>query len=165
MNTQQLNTVSLEKFARFIAGSKVMMKNQYQQRLAAELSRQQWDGCFQRNVLFVIEHAYDQALAQLIELDFDSRHTQVVRGFSELTRQVLAIFDGFIDDFLLFVINKHRTSCALSNFPDEHKPDTIYINTVKREIAVLWQSFALNANAYLLECRANKTENAHEDIR
>ena len=155
MHSQQLNTYSLEKFARQVAVSKSVMKSEYQQRLTAELSRQQWDGCFQRNVLFVMEHAYDKALAQLMALDFDSSHSQVVRGFSDLSRQVLAVFDGFVDEFLLFVVEKHRTSCALSNFPDEHKPDKIYVNTVKHEIAELWQNFALNVNAYLLECRSN----------
>jgi monoamine oxidase len=54
---------------------------------------------------------------------------------------------------MLFVVNKHRTSCALSNFPGEHKPDKTYINEVMREIAGLWQNFALDVNTYFLECR------------
>jgi hypothetical protein len=54
---------------------------------------------------------------------------------------------------MLFVVNKHRTSCALSNFSGEHKPDKTYINEVMREIAGLWQNFALDVNAYFLECR------------
>jgi monoamine oxidase len=130
-----------------------MMKRQYIQRLASDLSRQQWQGCFQRNVVFVLEHSYEQAMQELISLNFDTSHSLVNRGFSELTQQVLQVFDGFVDEFLLFVIDKHRTSCALSNFPDEHKPDRAYVNAVRREIAGLWQEFALNVNAYLLESR------------
>jgi hypothetical protein len=160
---QQINTDSLAQFARYIAGSKGLMKNQYQRLLAEDLSKQQWDGCFQRNVLLVLEQSYNQALEQLINLDFDSCHLPVNRGFSALTQQVLAVFDGFVDDFILFVVDKHRTSCALSNFPDEHKPDKVYINTVKRDIAELWQNFALNANAYLLECRSDLPEHAHKE--
>lgn len=160
MDIQQLNADSLAKFAAYITGYKGLMRSQYQQRLAYELSRQQWDGCFQRNVLFVLQKTYDEALKHLIELNFDSRRSQIDRGFSALTRQVLAEFDGFVDEFLLFVVEKHRSSCALSNFPDEHKPDKHYVNTVKREIALLWQDFALNANAHLLDCRLEIAGNA-----
>ena len=165
MASQQTNTDSIAQFAHFIASCKVAMKSEYQQRLASDLSRQQWDGCFQRNVLIVIEHAYDQALAQLIELNFDSSNSPGIRGFSDLTKQILEIFDGFVDEFLLFVVDKHRTSCALSNFPDEHKPDKVYIDTVKREIAGLWQNFALSANAYLLECRPDSPKKAQKENR
>ena len=160
---EQINPNSLAQFARYIAGCKGMMKSQYQQHLANDLAKQQWDGCFQRNVLLVLEQTYDQALAQLSNLDFDSSYLPVNRGFSALTQQVLAVFDGFVDDFLMFVVDKHRTSCALSNFPDEHKPDKAYINAVKRDIAELWQNFALHANAYLLECRPDIPENAYKE--
>ncbi|MGD0960200.1 MAG: amine oxidase [Methylomonas sp.] len=153
MPSQQINTDSIAKFADFIAGYKATMKNQYQQRLAADLSRQQWDGCFQRNVLLVLGQAYDQALAQLIGLQFDGGEAPVEQGLSALSRRVLAVFDGFVDEFLLFAVDKHRTSCALSNFPDEHKPDKTYVNAVKRDIAALWQDFAVNVNAHILECR------------
>ncbi|QWF70469.1 amine oxidase [Methylomonas paludis] len=153
MPHQTINNAALAGFNDYLAKAKLSMKHQYQQQLAADLSSQQWQNCFQRNVLLVLAQSYDQALAQLISLNFDSSLTPVNRGYSELTRQVLATFDGFVDEFLLFVVDKHRTSCALSNFPDEHKPDKAYVNAVKRDIAELWQSFALTANAYLLECR------------
>jgi hypothetical protein len=152
MTTNQ-NADSIAQFYRYIAERKSALKTQYQQLLAQDLSRQQWDGCFQRNVLAVLEQAYDEAFVHLKTLSFDSTSTPINRGLSDLSKQALAAFDGFIDDFLLFVVDKHRTSCALSNFPDEHKPDKTYVNEVKREIAGLWQNFALNVNAYFLECR------------
>ncbi len=130
-----------------------MLKKQYDQLLAKDLSRQQWDGCFQRNVLTVLEQTYDQALVELQALPFDGGNNAVDRGLTDLTKQTLASFDGFVDDFLQFVVDKHRTSCALSNFPGEHKPDKAYVNEVMRDIAGLWQKFALNVNAYFLECR------------
>lgn len=153
MTNKQINTDSLDQFGQYIAGQKTVLKKQYERLLAHDLSRQQWDGCFQRNVVAVFEQAYDGALEQLQTLSFDTRVTPVERGLSDLTKQALATFDGFVDDFLQFVVDKHRTSCALSNFPDEHKPDNTYVNVVKRDIAGLWQNFALNANAYFLECR------------
>lgn len=151
MTNNQTNTDSLDQFGQYIAGQKTVLKKLYEQLLAQDLSRQQWDGCFQRNVVAVIERAYDDALLQLQTLPFDTSAIPVNRGLSDLTKQALAAFDGFVDDFLQFVVDKHRTSCALSNFPDEHKPDNTYVNVVKRDIAGLWQNFALNANSYFLE--------------
>ncbi|MGR9014708.1 MAG: amine oxidase [Gammaproteobacteria bacterium] len=153
MIDEQKNADSIAQFYRYIDEGKPALKNQYRQLLAQDLSRQQWDGCFQRNVLAVLEQTYDQAFSRLKTLPFDSAATPVNQGLSELTRQTLAAFDGFIDDFLVFVVDLHRTSCALSNFPDEHKPDKTYVNEVRREIAGIWQNFALNVNAYFLECR------------
>ena len=153
MTNKQTNTDSLDQFGQYIAGQKTLLKKQYERLLAQDLSRQQWDGCFQRNVVAVFEQVYDGALEQLQTLSFDTSETPVERGLSDLTKQTLAVFDGFVDDFLQFAVDKHRTSCALSNFPDEHKPDNTYVNVVKRDIAGLWQNFALNANAYFLEYR------------
>jgi len=151
MTSEHKNADSIAQFCRYIAERKPELKKQYEQLLAQDLSRQQWDGCFQRNVVAALEQAYDEARAYVQTLPFDSTLAPVNLGLSELTRQALTAFDGFVDDFLLFVVDKHRTSCALSNFPDEHKPDKTYVNEVRRDIAGLWQNFALDVNSYFLE--------------
>ncbi|NOV29880.1 amine oxidase [Methylomonas sp. ZR1] len=153
MNNPTLNANSIGEFSRFIIEQKANMKKQYDQLLAHDLSHQQWDGCFQRNILIVLEKTYQDALAQLKTLPFDHTGSTVNQGLADLTKSVLAVFDGFIDEFLLMVVDKHRTSCALSNFPDEHKPDQVYLSAVRSDIALLWRNFALDINAYLLECR------------
>jgi len=151
MTNDQKNAGSIAQFYRYIAERKPVLKKHYEQLLAYDLSRQQWDGCFQRNVLTVLEQFYDEALSRLQTLPFDSKESPVNRGLSDLSKQALTAFNGFVDEFLLFVVDKHRTSCALSNFPGEHKPDKTYVNEVMREIAGLWQNFALNVNAHFLE--------------
>lgn len=151
-DTEAKNAGSLMQFHHYIGARKTGMKKQYETLIAQDLSRQQWDGCFQRNLLAVMEQTYDEALGRLQALPFDSGSVPVNRGLSDLTKQVLAEFDGFVDEFLAIVVDKHRTSCALSNFPDEHKPDKAYVDAVKRDIGVLWQNFALNVNAYFLQC-------------
>lgn len=153
MDNPQKNSDNLDEFERYIAERKPALKRQYEKLLAYDLSRQQSQGCFQRNVLAVLEQFYDDALRQLKSLPFDASQCVVNNGMSDLTRQVLGTFYGSVNEFLLFVIDKHRTSCALSNFPDEHKPDKAYVDTVKRDIAELWRNFALNINAHFLECR------------
>jgi hypothetical protein len=147
------NADSSAQFSRYVSEQKTALKKHYDQLLAHDLSRQQWDGCFQRNVLAVLERVYTEALAFVKTLPFDSAAYPVNQGLSDLTIQTLTSFDGFVDEFLLFVVDKHRTSCALSNFPDEHKPDKTYVNEVRRGIAGLWQNFALSVNDHFLECR------------
>jgi hypothetical protein len=144
---------SMNEFVRYMAERKPAIKQQYTMLLANDLSRQQWQGCFQRNVLIILEQVYDDALRRIQSLPFDARQHAVDKGMSELTKQVLASFQGFVDEFLEFVVDKHRTSCALSNFPEEHKPDKAYVDDVKRDIAALWKDFALRVNDYFLECR------------
>ncbi|MEQ1530846.1 MAG: amine oxidase [Methylococcales bacterium] len=150
---EQKNADSLSQFAVYVSLQKTALKKHYAELLARELSMQQWSGCFQRTVLTVLKQAYADALLKLQVLPFDGSKSTVSSGLSMLTRQALANFDGFVDEFLAFVVDMHRTSCALSNFPDEHKPDAIYINDVKRDIAMLWQDFALAVNAHFLACR------------
>jgi monoamine oxidase len=150
MNIEQNNIKSIAELNQFITQQKPLLKKHYEELLVQDLTQRQWDGCFQRNVLLVVQQFYEEALIQIKTLSFDASASPVNRGLSDLTKQVLQVFDGFVDEFLLFVVDKHRTSCALSNFPDEHKPDKSYVNEVKRAIAALWQEFALEVNGYFL---------------
>lgn len=152
MTIGQKNTDSIAQLNQYIIQRKPVLKKHYEHLLAQDLSQQQWEGCFQRNVLFVLQKFYDDGLEYLKTLTFDSSTSPVNRGLSDLTKLVLRAFDGLIDEFLLIVVDKHRTSCALSNFPGEHKPDKAYINEVRHDIAVLWQNFAINVNTHILKC-------------
>jgi monoamine oxidase len=151
MNIEQNNIENIAELRQFITQQKPLLQKQYERLLVQDLTQRQWDGCFQRNVLAVIEQFYQDTLTQIKTMSFDASASPIQRGLSDLTKQVLQIFDGLMDEFLLFVVDKHRTSCALSNFPDEHKPDQSYVNQVRREIAALWQNFAINVNVYFLE--------------
>jgi monoamine oxidase len=44
----------------------------------------------------------------------------------------------------------NNTSCALSNFPFEHRPSGDYLRTIRRDLAAAWQAFAAAANERLL---------------
>jgi monoamine oxidase len=150
MNIEQHNIESITELSQFITEQKPLLKKQYEQLLVQDLTQRQWDGCFKRNVLIVVQQFYENALTQIKTLSFDASTSPVNRGLSDLTKQVLQVFDGFVDEFLLFVVDKHRTSCALSNFSDEHKPDKNYVNDVRRAIAALWQDFAIEVNGHFL---------------
>lgn len=147
------NADHVEEFSHYITSRKLTLKQQYETLLASDLSKQQWQDCFQRNVLAVLEPFYTEAFQQLQTIPFDVSSCVINNEMSDLTRQILKVFNGITDEFLLFVVDKHRTSCALSNFPDEHKPDKTYVNDVKRDISELWKNFALNTNNHFLECQ------------
>jgi monoamine oxidase len=55
MTNDQKNADSIAQFCRYITERRSVLKKLYEQLLAQDLSRQQWDGCFQRNVLIVLE--------------------------------------------------------------------------------------------------------------
>ena len=120
MTIDQKNSDSIAQLKQYIVHRKPVLKKHYEHLLAQDLSQQQWEGCFQRNILIVLQQFYDDGLVYVKTLPLDSSTSPVNRGLSELTKRVLTVFDGFIDEFLLVVVDKHRTSCALSNFPDEH---------------------------------------------
>ena len=141
MDNPQRNDDNLDEFIRYITERKPALRQQYKKLLAYDLSRQQWQGCFQRNVLAVLEQFYDDALRRLESLPFDTSECAVENGMSELTRQVLAPFQGFVDEFLLFVVDEHRTACALSNFPDEHQFSSQYIGEVLAQCESLVNEF------------------------
>lgn len=145
------NSASIAQFQGYVAGQKPWLQQRYSQMLAQDLARQQWDGCLERNVLSVLQECYDKALAYLQTLPLDGTGVTINQGLSDLSKQLLQAFAGLGDEFLATVVDKHRTSCALSNFPDEHKPDPSYINEVRRGMAGLWQEFALAVNGHILE--------------
>jgi len=149
--TQSINSAPLEQLSHYVANRKSAAKGEYERRLAYDLSHQQWSGCFQRNVLAVLQQMYDDALTEVKSLSFSSSGLSATNGMSDLTQSVLANFRGFSDEFLLSVVEKHRTSCALSNFPTEHKPDKDYVDEVRRELALIWKDFALAVNEHFLQ--------------
>ncbi|MGE5319414.1 MAG: amine oxidase, partial [Hyphomicrobiaceae bacterium] len=67
-----------------------------------------------------------------------------------LTPAVLAPFEGFNAALLQQIVQFNRSSCALSNFPDEHDPGQDYRDAITRDLAAAWREFAINANAILL---------------
>ena len=74
----------------------------------------------------------------------------VERGGSALMSEVQKPFRDIMQSLLDNVIAFNRTSCALSNFPDEHHLSKEYTQTILRDIAAAWLEFSLAANRLLL---------------
>ena len=126
----------------------------YRQRLNRSLATQQREQLTQRAILETMEEVFDKALAILDGLPFEISSVAVERGRSPLTPGVQQPFGTLMQSVLDDVKAFNRTSCALSNFPDEHHLSKEYLQVILRDIAAAWLEFSLAANR-LLVAKAN----------
>ncbi|MHB1144445.1 MAG: flavin monoamine oxidase family protein [Thiobacillus sp.] len=144
------NAACLARFNETVAALRSGATQRYRQHLHRYLSAQASAQLTQRALLDTVEQVYSEALDQLGGLAFDAAGVAVQRGRCELTPAVLAPFEDFNAALLDEVVQLNRTSCALSNFPDEHDPGKDYRDAITRDLAAAWREFAINANAVLL---------------
>lgn len=145
-----VNAASLARFSAWVGAQHDAAFDGYRQRLTRSLAVQQREQLTQRAVLESIEEIYGKALDVLDRLDFDMSEVAVERGRSALMPDIQKPFRDFMQSLLDDVIAFNRTSCALSNFPDEHHLSKEYVQTILRDVAAVWQEFSLSANRLLL---------------
>lgn len=144
------NAASLAQFRDWVVLQGDAAFDSYRHRLNRSLAIQQRDQLTQRAILGSIEEIYSKALAFLGDLPFDMKEVSIERGRSAMTPDVQAPFRDFMQNLLDDVVAFNATSCALSNFPDEHHPSKEYMQTILRDLAAAWHEFSLAANALLL---------------
>jgi monoamine oxidase len=144
------NAQHLERFAAWVRAERGHALQRYRERLHQALSRQDDAQLTQKAVLGTLESLYEDALDQLGTLPLSTSHLPVEQGRHGLTPKVLAPFKGMIEELLAEVVKFNNTSCALSNFPFEHRPNRDYLQTIRLDIAATWQAFAMAVNARLL---------------
>lgn len=98
---------------------------QYQRGVNRDLSSGKADGVFARQLLSVIR-TWLQQLAQTPEAS-DSRET--------------------LNAFIATALRHNRSSCALSNFPDEHNPQGLYLAETLAAVEGYWSAFELRLTA------------------
>lgn len=136
------NQDNIDRFEQFVQGLKRTIQRQYDRSVNKDLSKQQWQDLFIRNVTATLQQAYADSLVQLRQLSFQP-------DTADLSPRVLQAYDGFIDEFVQYALTKHRTSCALSNFPDEHKPSQDYITDVLIQTNKDWLTFVEQVDSEL----------------
>jgi len=139
---------ALKTFTQWVGQERQSALLRYRQHVNHWLSRQDQDRVTQRAVLATVEQTYARALEQLADLELN---TASVTGTDqhELTPRVLAAFSGFskalADEALAF----NAGSCALSNFPEEHRPDPDYLRAITADLAAAWREFAWSVHDLL----------------
>lgn len=144
-----INDVSLATFAQYIDSLKPGMKREYDRGVNRDLSQQHWHELFKRNVTTVLKQIYADSLTQLQLIPFKPLGMEIDQELHELTFEILKPLEGLVDELLQYAIQKHRTSCALSNFPSEHNPSREYIDDVVETLSNDLQLFALQLNSVL----------------
>ncbi len=91
-----------------------------------------------------------RALGVLETLTFDMRGVAIERGRVALTPEIQKPFRDVMQSLLDDAVAFNRTSCALSNFPDEARLSQVYTQTILRDIAAAWREFSISANQVLL---------------
>jgi monoamine oxidase len=106
----------------------------------------------QRALLATADQVYSEALACLDDLlpALAAGSSEVMQGRHALTTTLLAAFEGWNKGLLDAALKHNATSCALSNFPDEHQPDADMLRAITLDLAAAWREFALELNARLL---------------
>lgn len=145
-----INAASLARFGAWVAAQSDTIFDSYRHRLNRGLAIQQREQLTQRAILESMEEVFDKALAVLDDLDFDVGAVMVERGRSSLTPGVQQPFGELMQSVIDDVVAFNRTSCALSNFPDEHHLSKEYHQVILRDIAAAWLEFSLAANRLLL---------------
>jgi monoamine oxidase len=63
---------------------------------------------------------------------------------------VLSHFNGINQDLVETAWEFNRSSCAISNFPEENEPAEEYQEAIRLDLLVAWREFALSVNDTLL---------------
>lgn len=153
------NEESVAAFAAWVDASRTRAIELYRQAVVRALSAWRSDSMTHAVLREVVDHVYGEALQQLDMLPLELDGVPVERGRCALTPRMLAPFSGFSDALLDEALQHNRTSCAMSNFPDEHAPSADYVVRIRSDLASAWRAFALSLNQSLLD-RSGTAEGA-----
>lgn len=150
-NDLPTNDACLARFAAWVETRSDAVFDDYRRRLNRALAAQQRESLTQLAVLGAMEEVFQQALGVLDGLPFDMSAVVVERGRTSLTPGIQKPFGDLMQALIDDVIAFNQTSCALSNFPGEHKLSKDYLQAIMQDIAAAWREFSLSANRLLLE--------------
>lgn len=117
--SDHLNSQLPEDFQKFITQQKSVLLREYTRAINRDLAKQNFADLMQRNVLTVMQQFYENAMKHLSQMGTDN-----VKLLKDV---VLKDFTLVFDEFLQAAVKHHHSSCALSNFPEEHHPAADYI--------------------------------------
>lgn len=144
--TAESNVTGLAQFVARAEELKAAIPNEYDRSINRDLAQQKAQELFGRNVTGVLRAIYATALSDLHRLPLQANDEANV---ATLSAKILETFDGIIEELIVYALNKHATSCALSNFPDESRPSVEYVTTVIRDASNDWAGFAARVDGLL----------------
>lgn len=136
------NAASLEQFAAWVSSRREEAIERYRAQLHQHLAYQLKEQITQRSVLNTMEQIYSEALSLLDRLPLSPT--------ADLSAKVLDPFLGFNKALLDKVLSFNQSSCALSNFPDEHNISPEYLHAMASDLAAAWREFTAGVDNLLL---------------
>lgn len=145
---------AIANFTTGVRRLRALAGGRYRQQLVRLLSAQQHELLTQRALLAAVDQTYSEALTLLDAFApwRGAGHTE--QGRHALTPALLKAFDGWNKALLDEALAHNGTSCALSNFPQDHQPDAELLRAITRDLAAAWREFALELNARLVAAPA-----------
>jgi monoamine oxidase len=139
-------------FSASVLSLRAVASQRYRLHLTRLLVAQQREQLTQRALLATADQCYSEALAQLDPLlpGLDAGHADVTHGRHALSAALLAPFEGWNKDLLDAALSHNASSCALSNFAHEHRPDADTLRAITLDLAAAWREFAIELNTRLL---------------
>lgn len=137
-------------FTAAVQDLRVLSGQRYRAQLVRLLSAQQHEQLTQRALLAAADQTYSEALALLDSFAPWRGAVHTAQGRHALTPVLLKAFDGWNKALLDDALAHNATSCALSNFPQDHRPDADLLRAITRDLAAAWREFALELNARLV---------------
>lgn len=107
-----------------------LLKREYPRALNRDLAKHQSQYLFSRNVIGLQKKLLSELETELSTLECASEDLK-----SKLLNQAEA--------FVQSALTHNRSSCAISNFPDEHHPSTQYIGDVLAQCETLFDEFLI----------------------
>ena len=145
------NDGSIAEFADRVSALRSQAGELYRQGVVRALSARHSIDMTHAVLCAVVDDVYAEALRRIEVLDFDLSDVAIERGRCALTPSLLAPFSGFSDGLVGEALQHNRTSCALSNFPDEHAPSPDYVTRIRVDLALAWRAFAQSLNQMLID--------------
>ena len=140
--------MALEDFALWVARQRSRAFSAYEGQLKQALSGHRSQDLTRHCLLAAVQGLYGESLVHLQTLGFPQQAASGTEG-TALTRAALAAFEGFNEELLGQALAFNRTSCAMSNFPDEHQPGTDYLNLIRADLRDAWRRFAFDMHDLL----------------
>jgi hypothetical protein len=140
-----MDKTTMDDYRKLLHDLRAGIRRQYDRSVNRDLSRQQWQGIFKRNVTSVLRQVYQDSLQGLRRIGpelYEEAH-------AASAAQVLRALDGVVDELIEYALQKHRSSCAMSNFPDEHNPGQAYLFEVIQETGRDWLAFVSQVEGLL----------------
>lgn len=151
------NRDALRAFSTWVQDQRTTAFSTYRASLSRSLMRQDREQLTQRALLMAVESVLGEALTGIAAMPLEGAGMPLANGQACLLPLVQAPFKRFLDTLLEDVREFNATSCALSNFPDEHRPSRAYTNAMLRDVAAAWAEFSQEANRILLGARPSQT--------